>query len=102
MVVKAFSFKESSDIIVEKINAVKAAHAKKDAPSGGRRRRGRRSAEDETAEGENVPKSGDRLVVDPELDAPLLVDMTISVYDFGRAGNAVADAAVPAEGKEAK
>ena len=103
MVVKAFAFKSSADVISDRINSVEAAAAKKDsAGSGGRRsRRGRRALVEETQE-EETPKTEDRLVVDPELDAPLAVDMTISVYDFGRVGNAAADASAPAAGKEAK
>ena len=39
-------------------------------------------------------------MVDPELDAPIRVQFTLAVYDFGR-GQAKAEAAAPA-GDEAK
>ena len=99
-VVKTLSFRESADMIVDKLNAIEAALTKKDAPATGRRRRRRAAAEEEPAE--ETAKKEDRLVVDPELDAPVAVDMTISVYDFGRAGAAGGDGAAAAGGKESK
>ena len=90
MVVKSFAFKETSDMIVNRIADVEAAQAKKNAPTSGRRRRGRLALIEETQE--DAPKKEDRLVVDPELDAPVQVDMTVTVYDFGRAEVAAAGA----------
>ena len=83
MVVKSFAFKETADMIVNRISDVEAAQAKKNAPTSGRRRRGRLALIEETQE--EAPKKEDRLVVDPELDAPVQVDMTVTVCDFGRA-----------------
>ena len=104
LVVKSFAFKSSADTIVDKINADEAELAKKNQPESGRRRRRRSAAEEQAAEAK--PKADNRLVVDPELDAPVQVDMTISVYDFGRAAVAAAAAVeaegTPAEKKEAK
>ena len=103
-VVSKFAFRQAADMIVDKLNAAEAALAKKDAPVAGRRRR-RRSAADEPPPEETVKKD-DRLVVDPELDAPVLVDMTVTVYDFGKAEvSAAGKAAEPvaqASGKEVK
>jgi hypothetical protein len=90
MVVKSFAFKETADMIVNRIADVEAAQAKKNAPSSGRRRRGRLALIEETQE--EAPKKADRLVVDPELDAPVQVDMIVTVYDFGRAEIAAAGA----------
>ena len=105
MVVKSFAFKETADMIVNRIADVEAAQAKKNAPASGRRRRGRLALVEETQE--EAPKKEDRLVVDPELDAPLQVDMTVTVCDFGRAepaadaGKGEGDkAAKPAETKK--
>ena len=83
MVVKSFAFKETADMIVSRIADVEAAQAKKNAPASGRRRRGRLALLEETQE--EAPKKEDRLVVDPELDAPVQIDMTVTVCDFGRA-----------------
>ena len=90
MVVKSFAFKETADMIVNRIADVEAAQAKKNAPTSGRRRRGRLALIEETQE--EAPKKEDRLVVDPELDAPVQVDMIVTVYDFGRADVAAAGA----------
>ncbi len=103
MVVKSFAFRESADMIVDKLNAIEAALAKKDAPE---RRRRRRSTVAEPPT-EDAPKKEDRLIVDPELDAPVLVEMTIAVYDFGRAETSAAEPAAaapaaPAAAKEGK
>ena len=103
MVVKSFAFKETSDMIVSRIAEVEAEQAKKNAPASGRRRRGRQALLEET-QGE-APKKEDRLVVDPELDAPVQVDMIVTVYDFGRAEIAAAGAGEgdkAAKGAEAK
>lgn len=92
--VKKFSFKETADQIVDRLTMAEAAAAGKDAPGGGattsRRRRRGGAAEAEKAD---APKKVDRLVVDPELDAPILVSLTLSVYDFGRATTAETSAA---------
>ena len=103
MVVKSFAFKETSDMIVSRIADVEAAQAKKNSPTSGRRRRGRLALIEETQE--EAPKKEDRLVVDPELDAPVQVDMIVTVYDFGRAEAAAAGAGEgdkPAKDAEAK
>lgn len=84
MTVKNLSFRQTADVIVEHLNAAENAETQKasgKAGSGGRR--GRRGAAAETSRagaGEVDP-----LVVDPELDAPILVSFTLEVRDFGRA-----------------
>lgn len=83
IVVKGFSFKETSDLILERIAAAEAAEAAKNSPNAGRR--GRRRGGDAKPE---EAKKVDRLVVDPESDAPIQVNMTLAVYDFGRAAAA--------------
>ncbi len=100
-VVKSLAFRETADMIVEKMNAADAALAKKDAPSSSRRRR-RRIVQEESAE-EESEKKDDRLIVDPELDAPVQMDMLISVYDFGGIAQKAADASdAKTPDKEAK
>ena len=100
-VVKSLAFRETADMIVEKMNAADAALAKKDAPSSSRRRR-RRMVQDEPAE-EDSEKKADRLIVDPELDAPVQMDMLLSVYDFGGIAQKAADASdAKTPDKEAK
>ena len=105
-VVKKFAFRSSADTVVDKLNAVEAALAKKDEPQGGRRRR--RRFQEEPPPESTAPKGDGRLVVDPELDAPVQVDLTVCVYDFGRAAASAAATneavATPAadEKKEAK
>lgn len=89
MTVKDLSFRESADMIVERLNAAKSAKEQK--ASGGRaRRRARRAA------AEDAPQGGtpavDALVIDPELDAPLLVRFVLEVRDFGRAAAPAAEA----------
>ena len=99
-VVKRLAFKSSADTIVDKINAREAALQKKDEPQSSRRRRRRALADEaETA----APAKLDRLIVDPELDAPVLVNMTVTVYDFGQAAHAAETATdAAAENKETK
>ncbi len=99
--IKKFSFKQTADQIVDRLAAVEAAEASKNQPNAGtssRRRRRGAAAEEEKAE---APKKVDRLVVDPELDAPILVSVVLSVYDFGHAsaGEAAAEASEKKEEK---
>ena len=108
-VVKGFAFHSTGDMIVDRLNAAEALLAKKDEPQNARRRRRRGSSFAEESAAEQAPKGDDRLVVDPELDAPVQVDMKLVVYDFGRAAVAAAEApaadaaaAKPADKKEAK
>ena len=99
-VVKDLSFSESADMIVDKITARENAAAQKGrgASSGSRRRRGAAAVEESPA----AQAKEDRIVVDPELDAPILVKFNLSVYDFGRATAPAAAAAAPAEAPAAK
>ena len=92
-VVKSLAFRETADMILDKMNAAEAALTKKDAPSAssGRRRRRRMAQEEQPAE-EESEKKDDRLIVDPELDAPVQMDMVLSVYDFGGIAQQAADA----------
>ena len=108
MVVKDFSFKksETSDMILSNISAKESAESKATETSSGRRgRRGRSLAEPQPSLGESAAaKGGNRLVVDPELDAPFEVAFTLAVYDFGgaKAEPAEQPAGGEAKGKEAK
>lgn len=96
IVVKGFSFKETADLILERIAATEAAEAAKNSPNAGRRGR-RRGAQAADAKPEEAKKA-DRIVVDPESDAPIQVNMTLAVYDFGRAAAArPASAETPVE-----
>ena len=98
VVVTELNFSESQDLISE--NFAIREKAENEAKNGGRsRRRPRRGGEDaEQAAAEQAGKAGG-LVIDPEIDAPLAVDMTVKVFDFGK-GVAVAEPAqapVPAD-----
>ena len=101
-VVKNLSFRESADMIVDKIAAVEAAAAQKSRPasSSRRRRRGGDAAEEPASAG--TLSKDDRVVVDPELDAPILVKFNLAVYDFGRAAAPAAATEKPAESSEKK
>ena len=82
MVVSNFSLRESADQIVAKLDAVAAEENKKSAPRR-RGRRGRGADSDFNPEEANADSKADRLVVDPELDAPILMAFKLSTYDFG-------------------
>ena len=90
MTVKNLSFRETADVIVEHLNAVENAKNQKASGRGATGRRGRRGA----AEAAVNP-----LVVDPELDAPIQVNFTLEVRDFGRgaAAPSAEDAATEAK-----
>ena len=95
-VVTTLNFTSSRDLISENFAARdKAESDAKNNQGNRRRRRGRGEAE---AEEEDAVKPADTgIVIDPEIDAPLTVDLTVKVYDFGQ-GIAVAEtAAAPAE-----
>lgn len=95
-VVKNLSFRESADMIVNKITAVETAANQKNrtTATSSRRRRGPAVAAPEADTAQPGLSKDDRIVVDPELDAPILVKFNLSVYDFGRAA---APEAAPAE-----
>ena len=99
-VVTELNFTESRDLITENFAARDKAEndAKNNSRSSKRRRRGEVA---EPTEEEAKPADGG-IVIDPEIDAPLVVDLTVRVYDFGQ-GIAVADsnAAPAAEGEAA-
>ena len=110
-VVRDFAFQQSADTILNSISAKESAETQSGAATGGRRRR--RGAVEQPALGEAPGQDGskkvDRLVVDPESDAPIHVTFSVAVYDFGHgavAQSAVSGdekpAAVSANGKEAK
>ena len=98
IVVKSISFRESSDMILERITAVESANDKKNQPamSARRRRAAMAAAEAENAE----PKKENRLVVDPELDAPVTVNLALEVYAFDIPADD-AEATSAEKGKEA-
>ncbi len=102
MVVKDLAFQESADMIIDRISAKETAEAQAAAPAGGRRRRrGAIQALLEAEEQKPGAKKIDNLVVDPELDAPILMTFTLAVYDFGR-GGAAGDAGQPAAEQSVK
>lgn len=87
IVINDFSFKETADLISDRLAAAEALEASKNAPASASRRRRRGAAK---ADDEKTAKTPDRLVVDPESDAPILVNLSLAVYDFGRAPEASA------------
>ena len=88
-VIDSFSFTESSDLIVEKFAARDQAAA---SASSSRRRTRRGAAQAEAEKPAFKVESGeaDRIVIDPEIDAPLAVSIEVSVWDFGTAAEAPA------------
>lgn len=90
--VKDLSFRESADMILDRIAAAENAAAQRARPEASGRRGRRRGAA--LAEAAAEPQPQDRVVVDPELDAPLRVTFTLAVHDFGRAP-AAAEAKAP-------
>lgn len=110
MVVSELAFRESADTILDRLTArdTDADKAAKAGTSSRRRsRRGSRAAAPSFAEAEGAKADaakGDRLVVDPELDAPILVSFMLAVYDFGTGGPSSESAAAekPQGEKEAK
>lgn len=86
MTVKNLSFRETADVIVEHLNAAENIENQKasgKSSSGGRR--GRRGGAAVAETGKTGAAEVDPLVVDPELDAPILVNFVLEVRDFGRA-----------------
>ena len=83
MVVSSLALRESADMIVDKLNAVAAAEQQKSSS----RRRGRRGRVRDDAEfnpeSDDASAKVDRLVVDPELDAPIVASFKLATYDFG-------------------
>ena len=86
MTVKNLSFRETADVIVEHLNAVENVKNQKASGRGAAGRRGRRSAAAaaESAAQGDAEAAVNPLVVDPELDAPIQVNFTLEVRDFGR------------------
>ncbi len=86
MTVKNLSFKQTADVIVERLTMIENAELQ-NAPGAratGGRRRGRRGAAVTAVDAKTGAAKADPLVVDPELDAPILVSFTLEVRDFGR------------------
>lgn len=100
-VLKDLEFKESGDMILERIAAAEnaAAQQKKAAEAGTSGRRRRRGGLEAPAENPAQKQKADRVVIDPELDHPLNVKFKLAVYDFGRG---VAAAEAPAAEVEKK
>ncbi|MGN0853560.1 MAG: hypothetical protein ACI4Q3_09320 [Kiritimatiellia bacterium] len=92
VVIRKFTFSAAADQIVDRLAAAEAIEAGKNAPASATPRRRRRGAAADEAK-PDAPKKVDRLVSDPEQDAPILVGMTLAVYDFGRGTAAAAKAA---------
>lgn len=85
MTVKNLSFRETADVIVEHLNAVENAKNQKASGRGATGRRGRRGAAAAESSAQGAAEAAvNPLVVDPELDAPIQVNFTLEVRDFGR------------------
>ena len=76
------SLRESEDVIVDKLTAIANAEQQKSSPRRGRRRGRDRDEVENQDEGE---AKVNRLVVDPEVDAPIVVSFKLATYDFGSA-----------------
>ena len=100
MTVKNLSFRETADVIVEHLNAVENAKNQKASGRGATGRRGRRGAAAAESAAQGAAEAAvNPLVVDPELDAPIQVNFTLEVRDFGRgaAAPSAEDAATEAQ-----
>ena len=100
MTVKNLSFRETADVIVEHLNAVENAKNQKASGRGATGRRGRRGAAAAESAAQGAAEAAvNPLVVDPELDAPIQVNLTLEVRDFGRgaAAPSAEDAATEAK-----
>ena len=100
MTVKNLSFRETADVIVEHLNAVENVKNQKASGRGAAGRRGRRSAAAAESSAQGAAEAAiNPLVVDPELDAPIQVNFTLEVRDFGRgaAAPSAEDAATEAK-----
>ena len=100
MTVKNLSFRETADVIVEHLNAVENAKNQKASGRGATGRRGRRGAAAAESAAQGAAEAAvNPLVVDPELDAPIQVNFTLEVRDFGRgaAAPSAEDAATEAK-----
>ena len=85
MTVKNLSFRETADVIVEHLNAVENVKNQKASGRGATGRRGRRGAATAESAAQGAAEAAvNPLVVDPELDAPIQVNFTLEVRDFGR------------------
>ena len=85
MTVKNLSFRETADVIVEHLNAVENAKNQKASGRGATGRRGRRGAAAAESSAQGAAEAAvNPLVVEPELDAPIQVNFTLEVRDFGR------------------
>ena len=81
VVVEGFSFARPKDTTVEALNADEKEAAAKKAAAGRRGRRRGAAEVDKEEDDEDKTKNKD-LVTDPQIDAPLTVTLTVSVYDF--------------------
>ena len=100
MTVKNLSFRETADVIVEHLNAVENVKNQKASGRGATGRRGRRGAAAAESAAQGAAEAAvNPLVVDPELDAPIQVNFTLEVRDFGRgaAAPSAEDAATEAK-----
>ncbi len=98
-VVTELNFTSSRDLISESFAARDKAESDAKSNQGARSSRRRRSRPDAAAFAEEeTAKTTGGLVIDPEIDAPLTVDITVKVFDFGE-GVAVAEP-VPAAAPE--
>ena len=92
-VVTALNFSESRDLISESFAARDKAENDAKNSQGSRRSRRRGKSAEQLEELEAIAKPSDGgIVIDPEIDAPLVVDLVVRVFDFGE-GIAVAEPA---------
>ncbi|MGN0847048.1 MAG: hypothetical protein ACI4RA_06665 [Kiritimatiellia bacterium] len=104
--VKNLSFKETADVIMERLSAIENAETQRTSGRAATGRRGRRGAATAVDAATGAVKV-DPLVVDPELDAPIQVNFILEVRDFGRVAKTEAvaetsDAAKPEAEKPAE
>ncbi len=91
-VVTELNFAESRDLISESFAAREKAESEARSAQGGRRGGRRKNKALEQLESIESGSSDGGIVIDPEIDAPFTVDISIRVYDFGQ-GIAVAESA---------
>ena len=91
-VVTELNFAESRDLISESFAAREKAESEARSAQGGRRGGRRKNKALEQLESIEPGSSDGGIVIDPEIDAPFTVDISIRVYDFGQ-GIAVAESA---------
>ena len=101
-VVTTLNFSESRDLVAESFAARDKAAEEAKSAQNSRRRRRRGDAAELLAEAQEDKTTASGVVIDPEIDAPLTVSLTVQVFDFGQptAVAAPPSAAAPDEPQE--